>query len=404
MRKFLICDELAFHLRFTLSALHPPTPTRKSRILYRRPEKRDTHGEDIMGKRFSKRATAAGLFCAVFLVLASLLAASAKTDDDRDDGPKFGPWSAPVNLGPPVNSVGPDYQPFISKDGLSLYFSLLEGPTQNSPQDIWVSKRDAKSDPWGTPQRLGPSVNSAAIDGNAFVTVDGHWMYFNSNRKMPDANGVVPFGLNDIYVAHRQNKRQDFGPDGWQDAVNVGAGVNTSFGEAGPFVLEDEVTGVTTMYFTSNRIGLGGNDIYASTLQADGTFGPAQLVSEVSSRYNDQHPSISRDGLEMYFMSDRSGSTPNPDSGVSGPPGEPSFDIWVSTRLSTSDAWGTPQNLDAFNQALGGPAINSPFHDGAPSLSFDGRTLYFYSALRQGNQSPFFDIWMTTRTKLKQPD
>src|SRR2546430_8248446 len=27
-----------------------------------------------------------------------------------------------------------DYQPFISKDGLSLYFSVLEGPTPNSPR------------------------------------------------------------------------------------------------------------------------------------------------------------------------------------------------------------------------------------------------------------------------------
>ena len=352
-----------------------------------------------MEKPFSKHATAAGLACTLLLVLASLLAASARTDDDGDDGPKFGPWSAPVNLGPPVNSVGPDYQPFISKNELSLYFSLLEGPTQNSPQDIWVAKRDAKSDSWGTPERLSPSINSAATEGNPFVTVDGHWMYFNSNRKTPDANGVLPFGLNDIYVAHRQNKRQDLGPGGWQDAVNVGAGVNTSFGDAGPFVFEDESTGVTTMYFTSSRPGLGGNDIYTSTLQADGTFGPAQLVFEVSSPYNDQHPSISRDGLEMYFMSDRPGSTPNPDSGVSGPPGEPSLDIWVSTRASTSDPWGAPQNLDVLNQARGGPAINSPFHDGAPSLSFDGRTLYFYSALRQGNLSPFFDIWVTTRAR-----
>ena len=357
-----------------------------------------------MKRRFSKHSTATGLTCTLLLMLASLLAASARTDDDGDGGPKFGPWSPPINLGPPVNTVLADYQPFISKDGLSLYFSVLEGPTQNSPQDIWVAKRTSESDNWGTPQRLGPEINTPATEGNPFVTVDGHWMYFNSNRKTPDANGVLPFGLNDIYLAHRQNKRQDFGPGGWQDAVNVGPGVNTSFGEAGPFVLEDEMTGVTTMYFTSNRLVLGGNDIYASALQPDGTFGPAQLVFEVSSLYNDQHPSISRDGLEMYFMSDRPGSTPNPDSGVSGPPGQPSLDIWVSTRASTSDPWGKPENLDVLNQALGGPAINSPFHDGAPSLSFDGGTLYFYSALRQGNQSPFFDIWMTTRTRPRHPD
>ena len=337
------------------------------------------------------------LICSVWV-----LASASAPSDDGDDGPNFGPWSAPINLGPPVNTVFADYQPFISKDKLTLYFSVLEGPTPNSPQDIWVAKRSSESDNWGTPQRLGPEINTPATEGQPFVTVDGHWMYFNSNRKTPDANGVLPFGLNDIYVAHRQNKREDFGPGGWQEAVNIGAGVNTSSGETSPFVFEDEMTGVTTLYFHSSRPGLGvGVDIYASTLQPDGTFGPAQLVFEVSSRYNDQTPSISRDGLEMYFVSDRPGSTPNPDSGISGPPGQPSSDIWVSTRASTSDHWGTPVNLDAVNEALGGPVINSPFFDGKPSLSFDGTELYFHSAFRQGSQSEFFDIWKTTRTKLK---
>jgi len=333
-----------------------------------------------------------------------LLASASAASDDGDDGPKFGPWSAPINLGPPVNSVIADYQPFISKDGLSLYFARLEGPTQNSPQDIWVAKRSSKSDNWEEPQRLGLEINTPATEGQPFVTVDGHWMYFNSNHNTRDANGVIPFGGNDIYVSHRQNKREDFDAGGWQEAVNAGAGVNTSFGESGPFVFEDEMTGVTTLYFSSSRPGLGGTDIYASTLQPDGTFGQAQLVFEVSSPSNEQHPSISRDGLEMYFVSDRPGSTPNPDSGVSGPPGQPSLDIWVSARASTSDPWGTPVNLDAVNQAQGGPVVNSPFFDGSPSLSFDGTEMFFHSAHRQGSQSAFFDIWKITRTKLKQAE
>ena len=227
-------------------------------------------------------------------------------------------------------------------------------------------------------------------------------MYFNSNRKARDANGVLLLGGNDIYVSHRQNKREDFGPSGWQEPINLGSPINSSGGEQMGCVFEDEITGITTLYFNSNRSG--NQDIYASTLQPDGTFGQPQPITELNTAATEQQVTISRDGLEMYFISDRPGSTPNPDSGVSGPPGQPSPDIWVSTRASTSDPWGTPQNLDVFNQALGGAAINSPFHDGRPSLSFDGGTLYFFSAFRQGNQSAFFDIWMTTRTKLKQPD
>src|SRR2546429_4866003 len=95
-----------------------------------------------MKKLFGKNI-AVGLMCALLIMLVSLPPASAWKNDDGEDG-KFGPWSAPVNLGPPVNTVLADYQPFISKDGLSLYFSVLEGPTPNSPQDIWVAKRNSR--------------------------------------------------------------------------------------------------------------------------------------------------------------------------------------------------------------------------------------------------------------------
>ena len=70
--------------------------------------------------------------------------------------------------------------------------------------------------------------------------------------------------------------------------------MNTAANEAGPFIFEDETTGTITLYFNSNRPeGLGpytedvvhnGNDIYTSLLQADGTFGPAALVEELSRR------------------------------------------------------------------------------------------------------------------------
>lgn len=36
---------------------------------------------------------------------------------------EFGPWSAPVNLGPTVNTASSDQHPALSKDGLSLYFT-----------------------------------------------------------------------------------------------------------------------------------------------------------------------------------------------------------------------------------------------------------------------------------------
>ncbi len=331
----------------------------------------------------------------VLLASATWMLASAAPSSADDDGPKFGPWSTPVNIGPPVNTVLPDDQPFITKDGLSLYFARLEGSAASSPQHIWVAKRNSKRDNWGEPQKLGPAINASINQNHPFVTIDGHWLYFASNR--PGG-----FGRNDIYVSWRPNKHEDFPTDpsgGWQEPVNLGASINTSFGERSPIIFEDDETGVTTLYFDSNRPGLGGFDIYASTLQPDGTFGRAVLVTELSTSSNDEEPTISRNGLEMYFISDRPGSTPDGFGGFS-------RDIWVSTRARTSDPWGTPQNLDVMNARLGGGPINSKYYEARPALSFDGTFLYFVNGGRPENLGGqrWFDIWMSTRTRLRDRD
>lgn len=327
-----------------------------------------------MEKRFSKHATAAGLTCTLLLVLASLLVASAQTDDE--DAPRFSDWSAPVNLGPPVNSAFAELTPAISKNGLSLYFQCFNCPGNvgGSP-DIWVAQRASVNDPWEPPQNLGPTINTEFSEGAPTLSPDGHRLFFNSNR--PGG-----FGGNDIYVSRRHKKRDDFA---WQPPENLGSGVNTAAGEAGPEFFEDDETGVITLYFQSNRPGgLGQQDIYASALQADETFGPAVVVAELSSPFNDQAPAIRRDGLEMFLASDRLGTLGN-------------LDLWVSTRASTSDPWSTPVNL--------GPVVNSAFIDAGPALSRKGTELYFHSPFRPGNVvGPMFDIWVTTRTRLKQPD
>jgi len=305
-------------------------------------------------------------------------------------GQQFSEWSAPVNVGPPVNTAGVENQPFIAKDGLSLYFVRMESFVP-VVQYLWVAKRSPESENWGVPQKLGTEINATMKQGHPFVTVDGHSMYFNAVRP----GGV---GGNDIYVSKRHNKREDFGPMGWRQAVNLGSNVNSPAADSSPWVFEDETTGVTYLYFTSIRSG--DQNIYVSTMQPDGTFGPAEPVAELNSPFTDQEPVLSRDGLEIYFVSDRPGSQLFPPDDCCGPAGQPSPDIWVSTRASTSDPWGPPENLDDINASLGGPPINSPFDGQGLSLSFDGTTLYFGDPFREGGVSIYFDIWMTKRTKL----
>ncbi|HUF27841.1 MAG TPA: hypothetical protein VMM18_12775 [Gemmatimonadaceae bacterium] len=302
--------------------------------------------------------------------------ASRAQRQSTDDAPAYSDWSEPVNLGPVVNSANVDIEVSISRDGLSLYLASNR-PGGHGGFDIWVARRAGPEAPWGPPENLGPTINTSFNEQGPSLTIDGHRLYFFSNR--PGG-----FGGSDLYVTRRRDARDDFG---WRPAANLGAGVNSSFNENLSAQFEDEA-GAVTLYFNSNRPasspGLGGTDIYASTLQADDTFGPAVLVEELSTPFPDAGPFLRRDGLELFIAS-TSGSAEAPRPGAFG-----RFDLWRSTRASTSHVWSAPVNM--------GPVINTAHDESRASLSFDGTTLYFISDRPGGSGN--LDIWMTTRTKL----
>ncbi len=112
------------------------------------------------------------------------------------------PWESPVNLGPVVNSSASEDVPFVSSNGLLLFFSeninspLRPGGFGNI--DIWLTRRASISNPWGTPVNLGPIVNTASIDAQALISPDGSTLYFTSGR--PGGFGGT-YGWGDIYQA-----------------------------------------------------------------------------------------------------------------------------------------------------------------------------------------------------------
>jgi hypothetical protein len=279
-------------------------------------------------------------------------------------------WSDPVNLGPVINGAGFDNRrPAISSDGLSLYFSSNRPGGLPDTGPLWVSHRASVDDPWGEPQQLGPAINdpSSVLTSAPNLSTDQHWLFFFSNR--PGG-----YGGDDNWASYRPDTHDDFG---WQTPINLGPGVNTQYDDAGPTYFEDAATGITTLYFNSDRpAGLGDYDIYASTLQGFARFGPAALVPELDSPNRDTRMALRSDGLEMFLTSNRPGGL---GSGLN---------IWVSTRATTLDPWSAPENL-------GAPVNMEGFNDGAPALSSDGNTMYFYSN-RPGGYG-VNDLWMSTR-------
>jgi Tol biopolymer transport system component len=181
-------------------------------------------------------------------------------------------------------------------------------------------------------------------------------------------------GAQDLYVAWRRDRRNDFG---WETPENLGCVVNSPSNDFTPSLFEDEATSETILYFSSNRPGgPGGTDIYSSMLESSGTFGLANVDWALSTAADDQRPNVRKDGLEIFFDSNRPGSLSD------------SADLWTSTRTSATDPWAPPTNLTR---------LNSGATEGRPSLSFDGQTLYFMSSRIGGFGG--IDLYRATRTK-----
>ncbi|UCE49969.1 MAG: PD40 domain-containing protein, partial [Phycisphaerales bacterium] len=115
----------------------------------------------------------------------------------------------------------------------------------------------------------------------------------------------------------------------------------------------------------------------ASSANADFTFGqPVNLGPEINSPRDDFGPEISPDGLVLYMATDRPG-------------GKGDTDVWVSTRPTKNDEWGSPVHLE-------GP-LNTSYAIWEVGLTADGLQLYFsdgpFSALLPGGHGNG-DVWV----------
>jgi len=226
---------------------------------------------------------------------------------------------------------------------------------------------------FGAPENLGPTVNSAYLDGIADMSSDGLELYFESDR-------LGGLGETDIWVTKRRTMA-----DLWEPAVNLGTLVNDSQSDFGPCIFRDGLA----LYFSSNRSGgSGGADIYIATrITIEGPWEePVNLGPIVNSSAWDQSPSITADGLSLFFGSNRE---------KAGTVYSKLCYIYVTTRATKDDPWSEPVRLgQAVNPGL---AYDSDY----PSISDDGLSLYFrrlYTSeqLYSGERG----LWVATRTSV----
>lgn len=149
--------------------------------------------------------------------------------------------------------------------------------------------------------------------------------------------------------------------------VNLGPEINTSADEYLPVATADEATLIFTRKINNNE------DFYKSNKLNDKWQTATYLSDQINTpQYNEGAESISQDGKYLFF------------TGCNRPDGLGRCDIYIAQKKG--DDWGKPFDLS--------PPVNTTGWESQPSISADGKTLYFVSNRKGGYGG--YDIWKSS--------
>lgn len=249
----------------------------------------------------------------------------------------------------------------FTPDGRTAYFSQSDGFFPATRQATIYSSH-LRDGAWSTPE-VAP-FSGTHTDMDPFITRDGNWLYFSSIRPH---DGVARTDLDLWRVARRGA--------GWGEPERLGPEVNTDADELYASLASDG-----TMYFASGPAAPAPGkhwDIYRARPTGSG-FSPREALGPgVNTRPSaadatpvaawEFNPEISADGTLLIFASLRPG-------------GYGLGDLYASRLVDGH--WAQAQNL--------GPTVNTAADEYHPTLSPDGRHLYFVR--RPGAHGDFFVI------------
>lgn len=259
------------------------------------------------------------------------------------------PKVKPANLGE-VNTKADEEDPFLTPDGLTLYYASNGNPA--GMFDILRSQRKSTSMPWPRGKRL--ELNARDADARSpFFWHDT--LYFASNKVEEDFKDKKNFDL-------LQKK-------GMRAPLPL-LGVSQKEDELSPWVTPKG----STFYFS--RKTADGWRVFEAQGPVPGPIGKAKPVDLPAGFH---HATISASGLVMYLQ----GPLPNERSG-----------LFRTSRVKVGAAWSRPEPLTELNDPDG------PRGDMSPCLSSDGRKLYFVSD-RPGGKGGL-DLWVVPTAQLSR--
>ncbi|MBL7963981.1 MAG: OmpA family protein [Flavobacteriales bacterium] len=206
-------------------------------------------------------------------------------------------WSEPEPLAQPVNTVGNDATVGLCMNGTRLLIYRDE----QGMGDLWMSDlvqagTETTAPVWGAPVKLPEPINSKFHESSAWMTEDGEWLYFVSDRP----GGV---GGQDIWRSQWMN-------GAWAAAENLGPDVNSILNEDGVFITAEG----SQLYFSSKgHTSMGEFDVFVCQAERGAWSRPRNMGWPVNSPDDDLFFVLAPDGQTGYVSSVRHGGVGDDD-------------------------------------------------------------------------------------------
>lgn len=217
----------------------------------------------------------------------------------------------PENMGPSINTSAGEYFPGITIDGMNFYFTRLIKQGEGMQEDFYLAQTKDNKT-FSTAVPMPYPVNTYNNEGTISVTADGKFIFFTACDRVDEQGIPLGKGSCDIYFSQYNNGV-------WSKPSNLGDAINTMYWESQPSISPDGLT----LYFASGRPGgLGGSDLYKSEFK-NGAFQKAiNLGPNINTSGSESSPFIHYDNNTLYFVSD-------------GLPGMGGTDIFIAKKSST---------------------------------------------------------------------
>ncbi len=200
-------------------------------------------------------------------------------------------WTKSLNYGGKINTGRDEGAPFITSDGEWIYFVQCDTEDGLGDCDIYAARMDYNGK-WQEIRNLGEGVNSKFWDSQPFVSPDGEFLYFASDR--PGGEGGT-----DIWRCRMLRNGR------WGRAQNLGSEINTGGDEKAPTVAPNG----EDLYFSSTgHPGMGGHDLFRSTVLRRNKWTPAVNIGRpFNSREDDMFFRLSPREDTVFVASSRGG-------------------------------------------------------------------------------------------------